>query len=131
MEAKNGRSAEGGSEEVRGNGVQHPGDSGAGEEGLPGGDAVAMRRALEALTPRERAIFNAGMAAGAAQQLAQTASQHVLFINASREQAQKRSAQALTLLEKAPPSTEPSSATQAGAEAARRLVAAGKAILGR
>jgi hypothetical protein len=89
------------------------------------------RWALEALTPRERAIFNAGMAAGAAQQLAQTATQHALFINASREQAQKRSAQALTLLEKAQPATEPSSATQAGAEAARRLVAAGKAILGR
>lgn len=90
-----------------------------------------MQSALGQLSERELAIFNAGMAAGAAQQLAQIVGQHSAFVKAGSDQAGMRSMQSLKMLQTLPPAVEVSSAARSGAELGRRVVAAGKALLGK
>lgn len=132
MENETRTGANGAGEDVRSDGVPRAGNGAPPAQGVPGGDTLAMPRALEGLNARERAIFNAGMAAGAAQQLAQIAGQHSVFLGAAKDQMTKRQEQALKMLSSLPPG-EPVATTGAlaGAEAARRVVAAGKALLGR
>jgi hypothetical protein len=88
---------------------------------------MALPEALAALTERERAIFDAGVSAGAAQQLHQIAMQHSLFVKATVEQTGAARAQALKALSSLPTSN----GARAGAELGRRVVAAGKALLGK
>ena len=91
---------------------------------------MALPGALLAnLTPRERAIFNAGMAAGAAQAFALVGNQHATAATAYRDQMSKRQEQSLKMLGELPAGE--SNGALAGAEVGRRVVAAGKALLGR
>jgi hypothetical protein len=128
METKTRTSPEGAVEDVRRQSV--PGASGGASSsaGLPRGDSVAMSDALTRLSPRELVIFNAGMAAGAAQQLAQMVGQHSEFLKAATSQLNARHSQATKLLTELP---EASAGARAGVEVAHRVMAVGKALLGK
>lgn len=92
---------------------------------------MALRDALGQLTERELAIFNAGMSAGAGQQLSQIVQQHTAFVKAATDQANARSTQVLKMLQSLPTAGAVSNGARAGAELGRRVVAAGKALLGK
>ncbi len=91
---------------------------------------MALPESLGQLTERERAIFTAGMTAGAAQQLNQIVGQHSAFVKAATDQMNQRQSQAVKMLASLPAALE-SRGARAGAELATRVVAAGKALLGK
>lgn len=131
METQTRPGTKGSAEDVRQEAVPSPSGGKEAAEGLPRGDSVALRDALGQLTERELAIFNAGMSAGAGQQLSQIVQQHTAFVKAATDQANARSTQVLKMLQSLPAAGAVSNGARAGAELGRRVVAAGKALLGK
>lgn len=129
METKARPSAESASANMRSEGM--PVDS-VGEEaaaGLPRRNSVAMHETLAGLTTRERAIFDAGMCIGAAQQLSQLSEQHSKFTREAAKLADMRQQQAVAIIAALPEVA--SKGARAGADLGRRVLAAGKALLGK
>jgi len=127
-DAQGASGSEGGSQNMRSQEVSNQGGGLDGEKGQRGADGVEVPEALSNLTERERAIFNAGMAMGAARMLSDVAEQHANFTNQARLQIATRHTQGLELLEKLPP--HKSTGSLKGEEARRRIGSAVGALFG-
>ncbi len=118
METKPRDGADSSTSKVRPEAVPSAGDGQAAAAGLPRGNQMALSESLASLTLREQAIFDAGLAEGAAQVMEQLG-QH----------APGRHHHAMTVLAALPPAV--SKGAEAGAKYGRRVLLAGKALLGK
>lgn len=129
METKTRSSAEGASAEMRVEGMSNPGTGKEAASRVSRGDSVALSESLAGLTTRERAIFGAGVAEGSSQTMQQLAEQHTAFVSAAASHAAARRRHAVASLAALPPVVSKGAA--AGTELGRRVLAAGKALLGK
>lgn len=129
MEKKKRSGAKGSGSQVRSKGVSCPCNDVPGETRVQGGAAVEVHPAFGDMTPREQAIFAAGQHAGAAQVLSQMYEQHAGFVKAVAAQVEGRQAAAKETLDNLPDNR--SLGARAGDELGRRVMGAGKALLGR
>ena len=80
-----------------------------------------MPSVLEGLTPRERAVFDAGVQYGAAQAIAEMAASHAGFVTAAHQQAQARLAAATTQLNALPTTSAIRAGSELGSVAGRAV----------
>ena len=120
---------EGGTQDVRAQGVQGPGNDVPQAQGQPGAGVVEMPAAFGALTERERAIFDAGMNYGAARMLHDMAEKQHAFVTALRLQTKGRQVHGAQMLENLP--EDKTEAARLGEETGRRLRGAVDALIGR
>lgn len=130
MEEKKRIGPEGHQQAVRGTQVPGASDGPPGEEGVSRGAALAVQRALERMSERDRLVFHAGILYGAATKMGEVGEQHRQNWNALNRAANAALVECTAVLGKIPVKGEPP-ATVAGKEAGRRLRKAVLTLLGR